>query len=64
MNIVTKKNDFAEVSKNLASYRSENNLHHQKNYVKHENNAVKSFDNLANNNLSVPYIYYIISLIV
>jgi len=30
---IHKKNEFVEVSKNLARHRSENNLDHQNNYV-------------------------------
>jgi len=31
------KNNFAEISKNLARYRSKNNFHYQNNYVGHSN---------------------------
>jgi len=40
------KNGFAEVCKNLAKYRTENNLDHQNNYVGRlsvDDNAVKCF---------------------
>ena len=56
---IYKKNDFAEISKNLAKYRSENNfVESSKIYSKHVvNNAAKNV-NIVANSLSVLRNYF------
>jgi len=54
------QNDFAEVSKNVAGYKSENNLNHQNNYVERLNifdDVAKCFNVLAIG-LCAPHNYF------